>query len=269
MRPILLQLLAFAAAVLAASAQPAWAAPAWGVEVHNRIAVPAVPVAAAVAPPGSAKQANAEQASTAQSQAVALTLDACSGGFDADLIKLLVAQRVPASIFVTKKWLDQNPVGTAKLLAHPDLFELQDHGTEHIPAVIGRGKRVYGMAGQPDVAHLQAEVSGAAQAIEKLTGRAPRYFRGATAVYDTQSLQVISRMGYQVAGFSVNADAGATRTQAAIVASLHAVQAGDVIIAHMNKPAGATAEAFAVALPTLLARGFWFVKLSQARLLPA
>jgi hypothetical protein len=36
----------------------------------------------------------------------------------------------------------------------------------------------------------------------------------------------------------------------------------------MNKPAGATAEAFAAALPELLARGYRFVTLSQAKLQP-
>ncbi len=248
--------LACAAACAAALlTQAATAAPGWGVEVHSRLEVP---------------RANAPVSTAGwQGPVAALTLDACSGGFDTDLIALLVARRVPATIFVTKKWLDHNPAGTAKLLAHPDLFELEDHGTDHVPAVIGPGKRVYGIAGQPDVTHLQAEVSGAAQAIEKLTGQAPRYFRGATAVYDLQSLKVITAMGYQVAGFSVNADAGATLPQAAIEARLRAVKSGDVIIAHMNKPAGATAEAFAATLPGLLARGIRFVKLSQARLLPA
>jgi peptidoglycan/xylan/chitin deacetylase (PgdA/CDA1 family) len=237
--------------IFAQSAQTSQAAPAWGTEVHHRVVL----TGGSAAAPSTAPVA-------------ALTLDACGGGFDADLIALLIARRVPATIFVTKKWLDRNPVGTAKLLAHPDLFELQDHGTQHVPAVIGAGRRVYGMAGQPDAAHLREEINGAAKAIEKITGHAPRYFRGATAVYDAPSLKVIHEMGYQVAGFSVNADGGATLPQAAIVKRLQAVQGGDVILAHMNKPAGATAEAFAVALPGLLARGIRFVKLSQARLLP-
>jgi peptidoglycan/xylan/chitin deacetylase (PgdA/CDA1 family) len=196
----------------------------------------------------------------------AITLDACGGAFDAQLIHLLVAQRVPASIFVTKKWLGRNPAGTAALLAHPELFELQDHGTAHVPAVIGR--RVYGIAGEPDMAHVRSEVTGAAQAITALTGHAPHYYRGATAVYDPEALRAIEAMGYAIAGFSVNADAGSTLSQSAITARLRSVKNGDVIIAHMNKPAGSTFEAFSVALPELLARGFRFVKLSDARLMP-
>lgn len=223
------------------------AAPGWGVEVHDRLAVP----------------------SGAPTKTVAITLDACGGAFDASLIETLVNLRVPATVFVTKKWLDHNPTGTAVLLAHPDLFELEDHGTSHVPAVIGKGRRVYGIAAEPDAAHLEEEVTGAAQAIRSLTGHAPAFFRGATAIYDAQSMQIIRSMGYQVAGFSVNADAGATLSEAQISARLRAVQPGDIVIAHMNKPAGATAEAFAATLPSLLDRGYRFVTLSGVRLQPA
>jgi hypothetical protein len=76
-------------------------------------------------------------------------------------------------------------------------------------------------------------------------------------------------MGYTVAGFSVNADAGASLPQAAIAARLRSVRPGDIVIAHMNKPAGATAEAFAATLPELLARGYRFILLSETRLQPA
>jgi peptidoglycan/xylan/chitin deacetylase (PgdA/CDA1 family) len=220
------------------------ATPRWGVELHDRLQTP-----------------NGDHHDT-----VAITLDACGGAYDAPLIATLVALRIPATIFVTKKWLDHNPVATTTLLAHADLFELEDHGTAHVPAVLGAGRRVYGLAGEPDVQHLQAEVSGAALAIRALTGQSPHYYRGATAVYDEASMQAIRAMGYEIAGFSVNADAGATLSQAAIVARLRAVSPGDVVIAHLNKPQGATAEAFALVLPELKARGYRFVTLSQARL---
>jgi peptidoglycan/xylan/chitin deacetylase (PgdA/CDA1 family) len=205
-------------------------------------------------------------AGSPQQPVAAITLDACGGAFDAQLIGLLVAQRVPATIFVTKKWLDRNAAGTAALLAHPELFDIQDHGTAHVPAVIGR--RVFGIAGEPDMAHVRSEVSGAAQAITRLTGHAPHFYRGATAVYDRDAMRTIEGMGYAIAGFSVNADAGATLPQASIVARLRSVKSGDVVIAHMNKPSGSTYEGFAVALPELLARGFKFVKLSDAKLTP-
>ena len=209
-----------------------------------------------------------EMADNATRAGVALTLDACGGAFDTDLIALLVAHRVPATIFATRKWILRNPAGVAALLEHPDLFDVEDHGSAHVPATLSPGRRVYGMAGAGTVAQLRSEVSLGAEAITQATGRAPRYYRGATAMYDTESLKTIQDMGYQIAGFSVNADAGATLSQAGVVARLRSVQAGDIVIAHMNKPASHTARAFAVALPELLARGLVFVKLAQGRLKP-
>jgi hypothetical protein len=44
------------------------------------------------------------------------------------------------------------------LKAHPELFDIEDHGANHMPAVIGLGRRVYGISGEPDIAHLEREV---------------------------------------------------------------------------------------------------------------
>jgi peptidoglycan/xylan/chitin deacetylase (PgdA/CDA1 family) len=200
-----------------------------------------------------------------QEKVAALTLDACAGKFDVDLIRYLIAHRIPATIFATKKWLDRNPAGVALLRAHEDLFEIEDHGANHVPSVVGAGRRVYGILGNADVAHLEREVLRGANAIQALTGDAPRWYRGATAEYDRVAIDVIQGMGYQIAGFSVNADSGATLRRSAVIARLQTVKSGDIIIAHMNKPASDTAEGLAVGIDRLVARGFRFLKLDQVQ----
>lgn len=197
---------------------------------------------------------------------VALTLDACSGKFDDDLIRFLIEQKIPATIFATKKWLGQNPQGLAVIKAHLDLFDVEDHGEKHIPAVIGAGRKVYGIPGEPDVIHLRREVLEGARAVEEATGVAPHWYRGATAEYDAAAVKEIDRLGYKIAGFSVNADDGATSKKIAIEKRLAHVKAGDVIIAHMNKPASDSAEGLAVGLVFLLKAGFIFVRLDQVDL---
>ena len=162
-------------------ALPAWAQPK-PIEIHHRLL--------AVAP---------------FAKNVALTLDACSGKFDVDLIDFLIRNRVPATIFATKKWLDHNPLGVALIKAHLDLFDVENHGENHIPAVIGAGRKVYGIPGEPDVIHLRREVTEGARAITKMIGVPPHWYRGATAEYDRQALDEIKTMGYKVAGFSLNA----------------------------------------------------------------
>jgi peptidoglycan/xylan/chitin deacetylase (PgdA/CDA1 family) len=213
------------------------------IEIHDQL----------VSQPGSVKK-------------IALTLDACSGKFDDDLIEFLIQKRIPTTIFATKKWLDENPKGLSIIKAHLDLFDVEDHGEKHIPAIIGVGRKVYGIPGEPDVIHLRREVSAGALAVEEATGIAPHWYRSATAEYDPQAINEIDKMGYKIAGFSVNADAGATLKKVAIEKKLEHVKDGDVIIAHMNKPASDTAEGLAVGLAYLLKTGFSFVRLDQVDL---
>ncbi len=197
---------------------------------------------------------------------IALTLDACSGKYDSDLINFLILKRIPATLFATKKWLDQNPFGLSVIKTHLDLFDVEDHGEKHIPAVIGAGRKVYGIPGEPDLIHLRREVTQGAHAVEQATGVAPHWYRDATAEYDTQSIKEIGSLGYRIAGFSVNADEGATSKETAIEKRLEHVKSGDVIIAHMNKPASDSAEGLAVGLAYLLKAGFVFVRLDQVEL---
>jgi peptidoglycan/xylan/chitin deacetylase (PgdA/CDA1 family) len=197
---------------------------------------------------------------------IALTLDACSGKYDDNMIEFLIQNRIPATIFATKKWLNRNPRGLSVIKAHLDLFEVENHGEKHIPAVIGAGKTVYGIPGEPDVIHLRREVVEGGKAVEKATGIAPHWYRSATAEYDAQAISEIEKLGYKIAGFSVNADDGATSKQRTIEKRLERVKAGDVIIAHMNKPESESAKGLSVGLTYLLRSGFTFVRLDQAGL---
>ncbi len=195
---------------------------------------------------------------------VALTLDACSGGFDRTLIDYLIAQRIPATVFATRKWLRRNRAGISLLLLHPELFQIENHGMDHRPAVIGKDRQVYGITGHRNTAGLIREVLGGAAEITQHLGVAPRWYRGATAVYDADAIKFIQGMGYGIAGFSVNADQGATLSSAAIEGRLARVVNGDIIIAHMNRPDSDTAQGLQRGLDALARRGFHWVKLGNA-----
>jgi len=220
-----------------------------------------LPCGAAAASPHEPRQ-RLDTSDLAHARDVALTLDACGGAYDRDVITTLVRLKVPATIFVTGRWLGANPVATRELLAHPELFEIENHGSTHVPAVVGGS--VFGLRGPHDVAGVEKEVIGGAQAISRAASQQPTWYRGAGAAYDAQGERCIARLGYLIAGFSLNADDGATLGAAAVARRLRRMQPGDIVIAHMNKPASGTAEGFAAALPELLARNFRFVKLSQA-----
>ena len=203
-----------------------------------------------------------------QDKVVALTLDACGGGFDTDLANFLIEHRIQTTVFATRRWIRRNPDALAMLKAHADLFDIEDHGANHVPAIIGVDRSVYGLAGVADMKELRREVSGGAAAVKAATGIAPKWYRGATGEYDPEALKAIEAMGYKVAGFSVNADNGATLAKKQIVGRLKKVRRGDIIIAHLNKPDSGTGAGLAVGLQTLLDEGFRFVTLREAQVAP-
>jgi len=199
---------------------------------------------------------------------IALTLDACSGSFDLELTQFLIGHRIHTTIFATRRWIRRNPEALVILNAHADLFEIEDHGANHVPAIIGRDREVYGLAGVADLKHLRSEVSLGAEAVKSATGTAPRWYRGATGEYDPEALKEIEKMGYKVAGFSINADSGATLSQKRVVGRLKKVRSGDIIIAHLNKPQSETGKGLAEGLQMLLDRGFHFVRLDHSVVRP-
>lgn len=191
---------------------------------------------------------------------VALTLDACSGKTDQRIVQALVANGIPATVFVTARWLRRNGDTVKLMLAHPDLFQIENHGARHVPAVTVPMK-VYGIAtaGSPEA--VRAELDGGRQAVIAATGRAPLWFRGATGRYDTAAMAEIRGLGETIAGYSLRADDGATLPAAAVVKRIAAAKDGDVIIAHVNQPDRPSGAGVVQGILALKARGYVFVKL--------
>ncbi|GAA3045718.1 polysaccharide deacetylase family protein [Kitasatospora albolonga] len=200
-----------------------------------------------------------------EGEEVALTFDACGGpggsGCDEALLRTLRQHAVPATLFVNARWLAADP-GRARELAADPLFELANHGTAHRPLSVD-GRSAYGIAGTRDVGEVYDEVAANHQGLAELTGRPPRFFRSGTAHYDETAVRVVGELGERVAGFTVNADAGATFSAAQVRQALAAVGPGAIVIAHVNRPGHGTATGFAAALPELLGAGRRFVRLSN------
>ena len=192
---------------------------------------------------------------------VALTLDACSGDADLELLQWLAQEGLSATVFATGRWLRGQPQALERLRAHPALFSVQNHGERHVPAVVAPGRSIHGVAAAADADAVRREVREGARAVQAATGVAPRWFRGATARYDAQSLRLLAELGQQVAGFSISADAGATLGAEEVARRVARAQPADVLLAHLNRPQGGTREGLRRSLPALRARGLEFVKL--------
>ena len=200
-------------------------------------------------------------------KAVALTFDACDSkgdGYDTDLIRYLVQECIPATLFVCGRWIDKNP-GIFKQLAANRLFEIENHGYQHKPCSV-TGQSVYGIKGTVSSGEVFDEIEKNGQKIQQLTGRQPKYYRSGTAYYDEVAVEIAGALGYRAVGFSVLGDAGVAYSAARVKAALLTAEPGSIIICHMNHPEKETAEGVIAAVPELKKRGFRFVRLSEYNL---
>ncbi|RWX76937.1 polysaccharide deacetylase [Neorhizobium lilium] len=193
---------------------------------------------------------------------IALTFDACMGKADERILSTLLRERVPATIFVTARWLRTNPAAVAIFRDNPDLFEIEDHGENHIPAVDFQTS-IYGIAAAGSPEAVGREVGRGADAIRAAGLPEPRWFRGATAKYDLTAIHEIRNMGFRIAGYSVNGDGGSLLGAQETLKHIGSAKDGDVVISHINQPTHAAGEGVAKAILALKARGVEFVRLSD------
>ncbi len=192
---------------------------------------------------------------------IALTLDACSGRYDKELIDFLIRHKVKATLFLSGRWLDKNPE-IAKRLSKISLFEVENHGLRHIPMSVN-GRSAYNIKGTKNINEIFEEVCFNEKKIEEITGIKTKFFRAGTANYDDVAIKILNDLGYKVIGFSVNGDFGATASKNKIYNQVINAKPGDIILCHMNHPEKETFEGLKKAIPVLLKQGFKFVKLEE------
>ncbi|CAN7628070.1 polysaccharide deacetylase family protein [Rhizobium sp. LjRoot30] len=193
---------------------------------------------------------------------VALTFDACMGKTDFRILSALIDEKIPATLFVTARWLRHNPEVVAVIRQHPDLFEIENHGRNHVPAV-DRQTKIYGIAAAGSPQAVADEVAGGEEAIVAAGLAKPHWFRGATAKYTPSAIADVRKMGYEIAGYSVNGDGGSLLGAAQAAKRIAAARDGDVVIAHINQPTHAAGEGVVKGILALKARGVTFVRLAD------
>lgn len=197
-----------------------------------------------------------------QGRVVALTLDACSGGCDYKILDALIASSVPATLFLTARWIKSNPEGLRLILDHSNLFAIGNHGAQHIAAVLGVSS-VFGVRTAGDLDAIKVEVLDGAEAIHRTAGVEAKWYRGATALYSPQAVPLIQSLGFTIAGFSLNADEGASLPASTVSERMKRARHGDVIIAHMNQPHRPSGAGVIAGIRALLDQGVAFAKLEN------
>jgi hypothetical protein len=99
------------------------------------------------------------------------------------------------------------------------------------------------------------------EAIMAATGAKPVWYRGATALYSPAAVPAIEGMGFSIAGYSLNADMGASLPAEAVTYRMRQAKDGDVIIAHTNQPNRPSGAGVIAGVRALLDQDVRFVRL--------
>lgn len=201
---------------------------------------------------------------------IAFTFDACGGekgpGFDGELIEFLKSEKIPATLFVTGKWIDAH-FDTFLKLSKDTLFEIENHGLNHRPCSID-GESEYGIHGTANVSEAFDEIEANARKIEVLTGRRPHFYRSATAFIDEACARLAHELGITAISFQVLSGDAIPNTPVSVIESnvLKTIRPGAIVIMHMNHPKWNTFEAMQKIVPKLKKRGYHFSHLKDFKL---
>ena len=177
-----------------------------------------------------------------------------------DAIHYLQANKIHATLFMTGMWAEMYPPVARRLAADPD-FEIGNHSYSH-PAFHAP---CYRLGWVSRAAQVQ-QVSFAQQAIQRVTGVTPRYFRFPGGCYDRQALDLVHAAGLIPVQWDVNSiDAFNPHSQQIASVVLSGVKPGSIVVMHLQGGANApgTAAALRLIVPALQRRGYQFVTISE------
>jgi peptidoglycan/xylan/chitin deacetylase (PgdA/CDA1 family) len=202
---------------------------------------------------------------------IAFTFDACGGSkgnsYDAELIGYLKKEKVPATLFITGKWIDAN-FQTFMTLSRDTLFEIENHGLNHEPCSID-GESEYGIHGTKNADQAFDEIEANALKIKALTMRYPLYYRSATAFIDEAGARLAKKLGITAVSFQVLSGDAVPFTPITIIEEnvIKNIRPGAIIIMHFNHPEWNTYEAMQKIVPRLREMGYHFVRLEHFQLI--
>ncbi len=187
---------------------------------------------------------------------IALTFDACPTSlpdeYDEGVVELLLREKVPATLFLSGRWVEKNP-DRAKYLASQKDFEIGAHSYWH-PHLL-----------EKDDARVIKEMKRTQAIIEKVTGKTPRYFRPPYGEVDERVAKLAKEAGLITIQYDIaSGDPDQSLSKERIVRSvLREAKGGNIIVFHMNKKGIHTAEALPEIIKGLRGKGFTLVTVGE------
>ncbi|MFF5202115.1 polysaccharide deacetylase family protein [Micromonospora parva] len=175
------------------------------------------------------------------------------------ILDLLEREQVPATFFLTGKWVRRYPDVTRRIADNPR-FELANHTYGHAAFTTD----CYDLPALP-VDELARDVAKTFEVIKPYGGRQTRYFRFPGLCHDAAALEALAPLGVTVVdGDVVSGDPFATAWKPLVRAVLDHVRPGSVVIMHVTEAnAAMTDEALPHILAGLRKRGLVPAPLSE------
>jgi peptidoglycan/xylan/chitin deacetylase (PgdA/CDA1 family) len=190
------------------------------------------------------------------SQKIALTFDACPTGrpeeYDEKVIELLVKEKVPATLFLSGRWVEKN-IEKTKFLASQPQFEIANHGFWH-PHML-----------EKDDERIIRELSRTQTLIKKVTGNAPQYFRPPYGEVDERVAKLVRKAGLTTIQYDLpsgDPDPGLSAARIARIV-LRDAKGGSIVVFHMNGNGVHTAGALPEIISGLRKKGFLLVTVGE------
>ncbi len=190
------------------------------------------------------------------SKSIALTFDACPTGraneYDERVIDLLLREQVPATLFMSGRWVERNPE-KAKFLADQPQFEIAAHSYFHPH-----------MTEKDDQRDLR-EFRNTQAVIRKVTGKTAKYFRPPFGEVDERVAELARLCGLSTIQFDIasgDPDPGLSPERIAR-GVLNNARGGSIVVFHMNENGVHTAEALPVVIEGLRKKGFTLVTVGE------
>jgi len=190
------------------------------------------------------------------SMQVALTFDACPTSlqedFDERVIDVLLKGKVPATLFMSGRWVEKN-AEKVKLLAMQPQFEIANHAFWHLHLL------------EKDDDRIVRELQRTQAVISKTTGKTPKYFRPPFGEVNERLARLARQEGlvtiqYDIASGDPDAGLSPQKIERAV---LHDAKGGSIIVFHMNRNGVHTAEMLPVIIKGLREKGFELVTVGE------
>jgi peptidoglycan/xylan/chitin deacetylase (PgdA/CDA1 family) len=194
---------------------------------------------------GSAEERGIVTAGPRTCPAVALTYDLCpvrgKPGFDAELIDLLTSRRIPATFFMSGKWITRHDADVKQLLAVP-YFEVGTHGNVHAHLPLH------------DAASQNREISGPVTLLKSAYGHQARLFRPPYGEFNDATVEVVKSLGLEFILWTIKSgDPDPALSAESILARIkRQLKPGSIIVMHANGKGRHTREVTQELVTTIL-----------------